>query len=91
MNNKIRKLISSCAVGCSCLWLPVSAFADWTMADILEGISQKYESEITEEDLEECGILEEARDTLQRENERAEREKARIRELVPGCRRSSEA
>ncbi|MDR0445347.1 MAG: hypothetical protein LBG98_03660 [Puniceicoccales bacterium] len=91
MDNKIRKLIFGFAICCSCLWFPVSAFAEWTLADVLAGISQKYEFEMTEEDLEEYGILEEARGILQEENERAKREKATIRERVPRCKKSSEA
>jgi hypothetical protein len=60
------------------------------MQDVLAKINQKHESEIKEEDLKECGILEEARDILQRENERAEREEANIRRLTPGCKESDE-
>ena len=68
----------------------VSAFVGWTLGDVLAKINQKYESEIKEKDLEECGILEEARDILQRENERAEREEAHIHRLTSRVRENKE-
>jgi hypothetical protein len=79
---KIRKLISSCAVGCSCLWFPVSAFADLTLQDILNkivatykvsgrlpGEDITYKTELTCEDLENIGVLEEATRLFHEANE----------------------
>ncbi|MDR2419869.1 MAG: hypothetical protein LBD40_00900 [Puniceicoccales bacterium] len=72
MNIKIRKLIFSCAVGCSCLWFPVSAFADWTLTDVLKRVN------LAIVDLQRVGVYEEAQSILQRENERATQEIAAL-------------
>jgi hypothetical protein len=74
---KIRKLISSCAVGCSCLWFLVSASAVMTLEAVLEEIG------ISEVNLTAAGLHEQAEEIIRSENERASCDVAHILELAP--------
>ncbi|MDR2377490.1 MAG: hypothetical protein LBD54_01915 [Puniceicoccales bacterium] len=86
----MRKLIFSCALCCSCLWFPASAFADWALEDILHEIIRRsatigittYERgpeppkrDLTHYDLEVVGVLKEIEEMIREKNAMLERDR----------------
>jgi hypothetical protein len=72
MNTKIKKLISSCIAYSCCVCFPVSAFAGWTMEEVLKV------AKIEVRELIDIGMYERVQEIIQEENDKIEQKKNEV-------------